>query len=59
MLWNIKKKIKILVQMRIQSNLIILEECDIMEQARKMTETIACYADGGFQNLIKNRKDVL
>ncbi len=51
--------IRMLVQIRIQSNIMILEEGYCMEQALCMTKIIGCYAEGGFQKLIADMKDVL
>jgi AcrR family transcriptional regulator len=51
--------IRMLVQIRIQSNMMILEEGYTMEQTLNMAKIIGCYAEGGFQKLIADMKDVL
>lgn len=51
--------IRMLIHIRIQSNLMILEEDYTMEQTISMAKIIGCYAEGGFQKLISDMKDVL
>lgn len=51
--------IKLLVSLRFQGNMSVLKGAYDMEQAFFLNDVLACYADGGFENLIKNLKDVL
>lgn len=51
--------IKLLVNIRFQSNINVLKGADDMKQALFLNDVLACYADGGFQNLINKLKDVL
>lgn len=49
--------IEMLVGLRIETNINILKGACNMEQALFLNEIMACYADGGFKNLIDNLKD--
>ncbi|MEY8351804.1 TetR/AcrR family transcriptional regulator [Lachnospiraceae bacterium 54-53] len=51
--------IKLLVSIRFQSNLSVLKGAEDMKQALFLNDVLACYADGGFQSLIRNLNDVL
>lgn len=51
--------IKLLAGFRFQSNLDILKGDYDMEQALFFNDVLACYADSGFQAVVKNFKDVL
>ncbi len=53
------KAMRMLVNLRIETNISILKGASSMEDALYLNEIMAFYADGGFQNLIKNLKDKL
>lgn len=54
-----KEIITILVKFRIQSNLDIIKEDYDMEKTLEMAKIIGCYAEGGFQKLIEDMKEML
>lgn len=49
--------VEMLVNLRIETNINILKGACNMEQALLLNEIMACYADGGFKNLINKLKD--
>lgn len=51
--------IDLIVSMRFQGNMKILKGEYSMEQALFLSDVLACYADGGYESLMKNLKDVL
>lgn len=50
---------RLLVDMRVQGNMALLKGDYDMERTLFLNDVLACYADGGFQNLIENLKDRL